>query len=88
MFTSLVGRQYPIDAAVSEARKAVFTEVNEVEWATPVLFLRSDDGELFCFATTPTELPLKVAPTIEDPATAEQTISWTWQEAARVGAGR
>ena len=41
LFTSLIGRQYPIDAAVSEARKAVFTEVNEIEWATPVLFLRT-----------------------------------------------
>ena len=50
LFTSLIGRQYPIDAAVSEARKAVFTEVNEIEWATPVLFLRTVDGQLFDFA--------------------------------------
>ena len=41
LYTTLIGRQYPIDAAVSEARKAVFTEVNEIEWATPVLFLRT-----------------------------------------------
>jgi hypothetical protein len=53
LFTSLIGRQYPIDAAVSEARKAVFTEVNEIEWATPVLFLRAADGQLFDFAGTP-----------------------------------
>jgi len=44
LFTSLIARQYPVDAAVSEARKAIFTEVNEIEWATPVLFLRTNDG--------------------------------------------
>ncbi len=53
LFTSLVGRQYPIDAAVSEARKAIFAEVSEIEWATPVLFLRAFDGRLFEFAAEP-----------------------------------
>lgn len=62
LFTSLIGRQYPIDAAVSEARKAVFTEVNEIEWATPVLFLRAVDAQLFEFAAEPAPIPLKVAP--------------------------
>ncbi len=62
LFTSLVGRQYPIDAAVSEARKAIFAEVSEIEWATPVLFLRAFDGRLFEFAAEPTAIPLKVAP--------------------------
>src|SRR5436190_11717890 len=50
LYESLIGRQDPIDVAVAEARKAVFTEVNETEWATPVLFLRSEDGRLFDFA--------------------------------------
>jgi len=63
LFKSLIGRQYPIDAAVSEARKAVFTEVSEIEWATPVLFLRSFDGRLFDFAAEPADIPLKIAPT-------------------------
>ena len=62
LFTSLIGRQYAIDAAVSEARKAVFAEVNEIEWATPVLFLRTFDGLLFNFAAAPESIPLKVAP--------------------------
>lgn len=62
LFTSLIGRQYPIDAAVSEARKAVFTEVNEIEWATPVLFLRPADGQLFNFTAAPAALPLPAAP--------------------------
>ena len=31
---------YAIDAALAEARKAIFADENEVEWATPVLFMR------------------------------------------------
>jgi hypothetical protein len=37
---------YPIDAAVAEARKAIYT-VSPLEWATPVLYLRGDDARLF-----------------------------------------
>lgn len=38
---------YPIDAAVAEARKAVFAQASDVEWGTPVLHLRSEDGRVF-----------------------------------------
>ena len=37
----------PVDAAVTEARRAVFFMPNWVEWATPVLFMRVTDGKLF-----------------------------------------
>src|SRR6202034_938860 len=36
----------PVDAAVAEARKAMYT-VSPLEWATPVLYLRADDARLF-----------------------------------------
>ena len=36
----------PVDAAVAEARKAMYT-VSPLEWATPVLYLRADDALLF-----------------------------------------
>jgi tetratricopeptide (TPR) repeat protein len=36
----------PVDAAVAEARKAVYT-VSPLEWATPVLYLRADNAHLF-----------------------------------------
>ncbi len=49
LYQSLIVRQETIDVAVAEARKAVFTEVNETEWATPVLFLRNADGRIFDF---------------------------------------
>jgi hypothetical protein len=38
---------YPIDAAVTEARKAIFAGGREIEWATPVLYLRAPDGRIF-----------------------------------------
>jgi CHAT domain-containing protein len=41
----------PVDAAVSEARKAMYT-VNPLEWATPVLYLRADDAYLFDITKT------------------------------------
>jgi tetratricopeptide (TPR) repeat protein len=36
----------PVDAAVAEARKAMYT-VSPLEWATPVLYLRADNAHLF-----------------------------------------
>ena len=36
----------PVDAAVAEARKAIYT-ISPLEWATPVLYLRADDAQLF-----------------------------------------
>jgi hypothetical protein len=38
---------YPLDAAPSEARQAIYTNVSEIEWATPVLYLRAPDGRIF-----------------------------------------
>jgi hypothetical protein len=37
----------PIDAAVTEARKAIFAGGHEIAWATPVLYLRAPDGRIF-----------------------------------------
>ncbi len=38
---------YAVDAALAEARKAIFADDNELEWATPVLFMRVPDGRIF-----------------------------------------
>ena len=37
---------YPVDAAVGEARKAIFGLGDSLEWGTPVLFSRSADNRL------------------------------------------
>ncbi len=38
---------YPIDASLTEARKSIFAARHEVEWGTPVLYLRAPDGRIF-----------------------------------------
>ena len=38
---------FPVDAALAEARKAIYGQPNPFEWATPVLYMRSTDGTLF-----------------------------------------
>ena len=49
LYTNLIGRRAPVDAAVSEARKAIYVEQGTMEWATPVLFLADTEVELFDF---------------------------------------
>jgi hypothetical protein len=44
----------PIDACIGEARTALAAEDN-LEWGTPVLYLRAADGQLFAPAGDPTE---------------------------------
>jgi hypothetical protein len=47
-FYEALADSLPVDAAVSEARKAISLEIaNTLEWATPVLYMRSSDGMLF-----------------------------------------
>jgi tetratricopeptide (TPR) repeat protein len=45
-FYRALADDYPVDAALTEARKAIFMQGNEREWGTPVLFMRSSDGRL------------------------------------------
>jgi hypothetical protein len=47
---------YPLDAALAEARKAIWADGNQVEWATPVLHLRAPDGRIFDVASIPAPL--------------------------------
>jgi hypothetical protein len=44
---------FPVDAAVAEARKAIYALPNDVEWGTPVLYMRTDDGVLFDLVQEP-----------------------------------
>lgn len=46
-FYSAIVDGYPVDASLSEARKAIFATNNDTEWGTPVLFMRTPDGVLF-----------------------------------------
>jgi tetratricopeptide (TPR) repeat protein len=44
---------YPIDASLTEARKSIFAAGREVEWGTPVLYLRAPDGRIFDIENSP-----------------------------------
>jgi hypothetical protein len=46
-FYGSIADGYAIDAALTEARVAMNTSGAELEWGTPVLFMRSPDGRLF-----------------------------------------
>ena len=46
-FYEAVAAGYPVDAALAEARMAILADDNDVEWATPVLFMRVPDGRIF-----------------------------------------
>jgi len=61
----------PIDAAVTEARKAIFAGGREIEWATPVLYLRAPDGRIFDVA------PPASAPKLEIPSAPHDPIEVT-----------
>lgn len=45
-FYERISQGYPVDAAVAEGRKVLYSS-KPTEWATPVLYLRSKDGHLF-----------------------------------------
>lgn len=67
LYTNLIGRQDPIDAAVAEARKAIYIEIDRVEWGTPVLFVRDPDVQLFDFKLPVAPLPPPPPPELRDP---------------------
>jgi hypothetical protein len=62
LYTNLIGRQDPIDAAVGEARKAIYVEIDRLEWATPVVFVRDPDVQLFDFKVPVAPLPPPAPP--------------------------
>ena len=46
-FYAAIADGYPVDASLAEARKTIFAIGNDVEWGTPVLYMRSPDGQIF-----------------------------------------
>jgi hypothetical protein len=52
-FYGAIAEGFPVDAALAEARKAIYLAPNDVEWGTPVLYMRSPDGILFELSKTP-----------------------------------
>ena len=46
-FYAALADGYPVDASLTEARKSIKTHGNELEWGTPVLYMRSPNGQIF-----------------------------------------
>ncbi len=77
---------YPVDAALSEARKAIYAQGNDIEWGTPVLYLRSTDGKIFDLeAKDPTSITPRSAVSLPDatPASAPAQSSPAGSPAAQ-----
>jgi hypothetical protein len=71
---------YPVDAALAEARKAIYTQGQDIEWGIPVLYMRSPDGQLFDveFATdaqSAPEYPVETPPRSEKPKSGNVNVS-------------
>jgi hypothetical protein len=66
-FYSALADGLPVDSSVAEARKAIYADENDIEWGTPVLFMRVADGRLFDVqAHAPLRAPTP-EPTIAEP---------------------
>jgi hypothetical protein len=68
----------PVDAAVGECRRAIFAGGNDVEWATPVLYMRSPNGQLFQVqdsSSSPGRAPAPLGPSPEATVLAKPTES-------------
>lgn len=71
---------YPVDAAVAEGRKAIsIAFADTLEWGTPVLFLRAQEGVLFEIQEAPpkptTSKPSRQAPPAPAPADVELKLA-------------
>ena len=71
---------YPVEAALAEARKSMFAQQNDSEWATPVLYLRSPGNSIFEITPLPPEAvaaapvesdPIAASPAAPDPVAAD-----------------
>ena len=80
-FYSALARGAPVDAALAAARKAIWANYNDIEWGTPVLFMRVPDGKIFEVAEGPAPDPervdlalaLSAAPEVVD---ADDEVTW------------
>ena len=73
-FYASLAAGYPVDAAITEARKAIFAQGNEVEWGTPVLYMRSQDGRIFDVERSQ-DVEQRPASAVRDPVDSDTAVS-------------
>lgn len=65
-----LARNFPVDAALAQSRRSIFAAGNDIEFGTPVLFLRGRDARLFdVISNAPAPAPLPAEP--EEPCVEE-----------------
>jgi tetratricopeptide (TPR) repeat protein len=52
-FYSVLSESFPIETALAEARRLIYGYGDNIEWATPVLYLRANDGLIFSVDQVP-----------------------------------
>jgi outer membrane protein assembly factor BamD (BamD/ComL family) len=57
VFYEAIADGTPVDTALTQARRAVYSLHQGVDWATPVLFMRSPDGQIFDVAALEQPVP-------------------------------
>ncbi len=81
-FYNALSLGWPVDAAVTEARLAIFAAGNDVEWGTPVLYMRAPDGHIFdVVQLTPEERAVRQRAAEAARAEAEAQVQLERQEA-------
>jgi hypothetical protein len=62
-FYTAIAEGFPVDAAMSESRKAIYSLGNDIEWGTPVLYMRAPDGRIFDIPKVePAQVPTPSSP--------------------------
>ncbi len=85
-FYAALTDSFPVDAALTEARKAISIEARGAEWGTPVLYMRAPDGHIFDVAHIATaadtnladpELQRAAGTPLDSPTNASQQMNET-----------
>ncbi|MCC7164913.1 MAG: CHAT domain-containing protein [Anaerolineae bacterium] len=78
-FYAALADNYPVEAALAEARKAIYALPNETEWGTPVLYSRAPDGIIFNVQGAPQPLAVPTPRPGQEPADANAAPAGTRQ---------
>lgn len=79
IFYQQLAKGEPVDAAVTESRRAMYVEDRDsLEWTTPVLFLRAPHGDLFQLEKV--ELAVEPGPEYEEPSPTGPKVLATFQK--------
>lgn len=86
-FYRAIAEALPIESAVSEGRRAIANRVQNIEWATPILYMRGDNGILFDTGLTDATKPRTERVLIPDAPSGRRPFPWLIASAILVVVG-